>query len=82
MGKVPFTVNLVEFQDGKEVVVNTTTIQMDEEFLEQAQKEEKDLWCNCGGADNPNIEKEYVEDYLGVDHGWICTKCGKFVQIG
>lgn len=59
----------------------TTTLNMSEDFDELVKEEEK-LWCDCGGVDNPDVEKKYVEDYMGVDHGWICSNCGKFVQIG
>lgn len=41
------------------------------------------LFCDCGYIeDNPHISPEYVEGHMGVDHGWICPKCKKFVQIG
>ena len=62
-------------------VVTERNIELSSE-MEELLEEEEDLWCDCGGAEDPNIEPEYVEDYMGVSHGWICPNCGKFVQIG
>ena len=58
-------------------------LDMPEEFDEKVKEEEK-LWCKCGTMDHPEnkVEAKYVENYMGVDHGWICPNCGKFVQIG
>ena len=40
--------------------------------------EDDDLYCDCGSEADP----EYVVNYMGVSHGWICPECGKFRQIG
>lgn len=59
--------------------IKKVEVDMPKEFDERAKEEEK-LWCRCGYETDGDAE--YVEDYLGVDHGWICPKCQKFVQIG
>lgn len=46
-------------------------------------KEQEDytgLWCRCEG----HVETEYVPDGQGQinTHHWVCTTCGKIVQIG
>ena len=40
--------------------------------------EDDDLYCDCGSETDP----EYVTNYMGVNHGWVCPECGKFRQIG
>lgn len=37
------------------------------------------LFCKC---DKPSEDHVYVKNYNGVNHGYICTKCKKFIQIG
>ena len=40
-----------------------------------------DIWCECGNINS--IYKPDGESYLGVDkHGYICSRCRKFQQIG
>lgn len=56
-------------------VLETTEINISEEALNEYMA----LFCNCEEEDdNP----QYVENHMGVNHGWICRKCRKFVQIG
>ena len=75
MGK--WTIN-VEEPNGS---TKTVTLNMSKEFEEQAKEEEK-LWCKCSNTKESVEDAEYVENYLGVKHGYICPKCKKFVQIG
>lgn len=56
-------------------VLETTEINISEEALNEYMA----LFCDC---ENEETKPLYVEDYMGVDHGWICRKCRKFVQIG
>lgn len=53
------------------------TIHLSKEDYEGSQEEAK-LYCDCGS----DVDPEYVEDYMGVRHGWVCPDCGKFRQIG
>ena len=56
---------------------NTFVFHLSKEDYEAAQKE-AELYCDCGST----ADSIYVEDYMGVNHGWICPDCGKFRQIG
>ena len=41
------------------------------------------LYCDCDEPDEEPGYKPDGVDHLGcTKHGWICRKCGKFVQIG
>lgn len=42
-------------------------------------EEYRKLFCSC---DNQSEIPQYVEGHMGVHHGWICTNCNHFVQIG
>jgi hypothetical protein len=44
-------------------------------------KKQPNIWCHCNNEEYAN-NAIYVEDYKGVNHGWICPHCRKFVQIG
>lgn len=37
------------------------------------------LSCKC---EKPDDCPSFVKNYKGVSHGYICKKCGKFVQFG
>lgn len=37
------------------------------------------VWCHCGYTGS---NADYVEHYKGVNHGWICPKCKRFIQVG
>lgn len=40
-----------------------------------------DIWCECNSGDD--LYKEDGDVYLGVDkHGYICSNCKKYTQIG
>ena len=67
------------FEEDENGVVTITNIPQDFFGTKEEQEEEQKLWCQCGyeGEDTT-----YVENYLGVRHGWICPKCKKYVQIG
>ena len=56
-------------------VLETTEINISEEDMNAFMA----LFCDCG---NEETNPLYVENHMGVDHGWICRKCRKFVQIG
>lgn len=58
--------------------VETFTIELTEEQKEEM-KEFQNLFCSC---EEQTETPKYVEGHLGVNHGWICEKCEKFVQIG
>lgn len=52
-------------------------------FTEQELDEYKELFCKCDYLEkHPKLNPEYVENYNGISHGWICPKCKKFIQIG
>lgn len=38
------------------------------------------IWCNCKNPDRNNLI--YKKNYLGVNHGYVCPKCKKYVEIG
>lgn len=69
-----FNLTLVN-ANGEPIEEHVVSLDITEEELEA----EKELFCTC---DQPDKSPDYVENYLGVSHGWICKKCGKFVQIG
>ena len=46
---------------------------------EELESYRRRLFCSCK---EPDSEPEYREGHLGVNHGWVCRKCDKFVQIG
>ncbi|MNV56541.1 hypothetical protein D3C71_1488320 [compost metagenome] len=48
-------------------------------YMELKKGVEDKFWCHCGCSDN-NVQ--YVENYKGVGHGYICTYCKRFVQVG
>lgn len=48
----------------------------------QRKKHEHSIWCECENREELSEYAEYVEHYKGVNHGWICPECKKFVQIG
>ena len=75
-----FTLTQVSADDTNKIIGTTTLdIGITEEELEEYEK----LFCECGYLDkHPNVHATYMEDHLGVDHGWICPNCKKFVQIG
>lgn len=58
---------------------NVVTIVLETEEEKQEMAEYAKLFCNCK---EPSETPEYVTNHNGVNHGWICTKCDKFVQIG
>lgn len=53
-------------------------IQLTEEQKKEMEEFRK-LFCSC---DNQSKNAQYVEGHMGVNHGWICTNCDHFVQIG
>lgn len=58
-------------------VIDVSTIDVD--VTEEELEEEMKLYCSCDEIDdNP----QYVENHLGVNHGYICRRCKKFIQIG
>lgn len=56
------------------------TTEIDVDVTKEEMEEYNKLFCECK---NPNYNtSKYVENYNGVSHGWICSKCKKFLQIG
>lgn len=52
-------------------------------YTEKDLQKENALYCSCNYLENnPGINSIYVENHLGVNHGWICPSCKKFTQIG
>ena len=48
---------------------------------EDAIADPDDIWCECGSGED--LYKEDGDVYLGVDkHGYICSNCMKYTQIG
>ena len=75
-------INLVDNNEKSEPEVITVNLK-DLGITKKDLEEYKKLFCKCNYLkENPNIPVEYVENYLGVNHGYICPKCKKFVQIG
>ena len=58
--------------------IGETKIDMD--VTKEEMKEYDALFCKCKNPNHDNAK--YVENYMGVSHGWICPKCKKFLQIG
>lgn len=40
-----------------------------------------ELFCDCKDKDEDDHPR-YAEGHMGVNHGWVCNTCDKFVQIG
>ncbi len=67
--------------DTKGKTIGVTDIDMD--VTGEELKEYNNLFCECDYLEkHPKLNPEYVKNYNGVSHGWICPKCKKFVQIG
>ena len=67
--------------DDKGNEIKVTELDMD--ITQEEFEEYQDLYCECDYLEkHPKLHPEYVENYNGVSHGWICPKCKKFVQIG
>lgn len=61
--------------------IGTTTIDMN--ITEKELEEYQNIWCDCDYLEkHPEKNAEYIENYLGTSHGWICPNCKKYVQIG
>ena len=41
-----------------------------------------DEWCKCKPEPGPEFSEYVVWEGSGINHGWICTKCGKIRQVG
>lgn len=75
-----FTLTQVSADDPNKVI-DTTTVDLD--ITEEDMVAYEKLFCDCGYLDtHPQMNAIYVENHMGVNHGWICPKCKKFVQIG
>ena len=56
---------------------------LDMNITEKELDEYDKLFCKCDYLkNNPEELPEYVENYKGVKHGWICPECKLFTQIG
>lgn len=67
--------------DSKGNEIETTSIKIN--LTKKELKEYQKLYCECNYLEKHQEElPEYVENYNGVSHGWICPKCKKFIQIG
>lgn len=65
--------------NGNEIGVSELDLNVTQEQLD----EYDNSFCKCDfRKENSTLHVDYVEHYKGVSHGWICTKCKKFVQIG
>lgn len=53
-------------------------IPLTKEIKQELKRIEK-LSCKC---EEPDDCPRFVRNYKGVSHGYICNKCGKFVQFG
>lgn len=70
----------MEFKEGIGWVEGET-IEIEETEEDKAMwKEYAKLFCKCEHKDEP--EASYVENWMGVNHGWICPHCHMFKQIG
>ena len=64
--------------------ITESDIQLDltpeeEEFFKESEK----LYCKCDYLEkHPRANEKYVENYKGVNNGYICPGCKKFIQIG
>ena len=56
-------------------VLSKTEVNVSDDEMDEFSK----LFCEC---ENPDSEPKFRRNYMGVNHGWVCRKCGKFVQIG
>lgn len=73
-------IHLTEVDD-KGKTIGVTNIEMD--VTEKEMEEYDNLVCKCDYLEkHPKSNPEYVKNYNGVSHGWICPKCKKFIQIG
>lgn len=72
----------MRFEQSKEDPTVTNIILETEEEKEKLAEYQK-LFCDCE-IDHTEEENapRYEEGHLGVDHGWVCEECDKFVQIG
>lgn len=67
--------------DDKGKTIEITDIEMD--IKEKEFEEYNNLFCKCDYLEkHPKLNSEYVRNYKGVSHGWICPKCKKITQIG
>ncbi len=59
--------------------INETDTQIQNSLFEKLiETHSERVWCTCEDKNHT----DYVEHYKGVNHGWICLKCKRFVQIG
>lgn len=86
-----FKLTLVDFdENGKEVPKETVTLKnfrpWEAEGLteEEYMKRELAIYCDCGKSTDPVfVEFADIPGVGRVDkHGYICRKCGKYVQVG
>ena len=81
-----FNVQMVDAHGEPVGDAKTVSLNMSEEDLEKEMK----IYCDCGYLEekNPVLQPKYVtrkkiKDVGWVNHhGWICPKCGKYVQVG
>lgn len=58
---------------------NPTLDEIQKEICSELIKNHSDkTWCTCENKNDTN----FVQNYQGVSHGWICTRCKRFVQMG
>lgn len=65
------------------------TVELDIDMSNEELQRELMIYCTCGYLDeNPDDTAVYTEGAVieGVGpvnhHGWLCPKCGKYVQVG